>query len=101
MLLKIAIHGTECGIGQMKPCGVETELTRIDENPGFVVDVETVRIDEAGINGVDPLASAGVNLSPLIRDHEGTSLADRDTWWSHLDFYWHTSFLWLLEPFAL
>src|SRR5579863_6052754 len=79
------------GIGQMIARGIKTQLAGIDRFPGLAVNVETIIADEACINSIDTFIAGCPDLASLISDHECTPLADGNSWWRYLNFYWHAS----------
>src|SRR5258708_15285293 len=91
--LKIAVFRADLGVREIETCGVETELTGIDQHPGFPVDEETVVTDETRVDRVDPLVATWVDLAMCISDHEGPPLADGDARWRDFDLDRHRCLL--------
>ena len=48
-----------------------------------------VETHKARVDGVDSLVGACIDISTLIGDHEGTSLANDDYWWTYFYFDGH------------
>src|SRR5260370_26497459 len=93
--LKITALRTDLWVCEVETRSVESELTGIDQHPGFPVDEETIVTDEARVDRRDPLVATRVDLALLIGDHEGTSLADSDARWRDFNLDGHM----YLSPF--
>ena len=96
--INIGLRRTEGRICQIDARGIETQLAGVDEYPGLAIDVEVIGTDEAGIDGIDAFVALWIDLSTLVGDHEGASLADGDAGRGDFDFYRH-GFLLILFRF--